>query len=159
MKLKITVLLMILMSVACHRVPVQKYLYEANLHDPELIFTTETDYPTYFSLNIYDGKTSNCANFQSLGYVFRHKIVPFNIYPKYVPSIETKSPANKLVTVIGKSRDDKVSCTTKYHQFTAELGKTYNILYKLEDRKCYLEITEKMSSKPVNSQALNKCAE
>jgi len=157
MKLKITLLLMILMVVACHRVPTQKYLYEANINDPELIFTTETDYPTYFSLNINDGKANTCSNFQSLGYVFRHKIVPFNIYPKYIPSIETKSPANQLVTVIGKSRDAKVSCTTKYYQFNAELSKKYNILYKLENRKCHLEITEKLNSKPVNFQALNEC--
>jgi len=159
MKTKVTLFLMAFLIVACHRVPRHKYRYEANINDPQLVFTTETDYPTYFSLNIYDGKSNTCSNYQSLGYVFRHKIVPFNIYPKYVPSVEVKAPSNQLVTVIGKSRDDKFVCTTKYQQFTPEFGKIYSIHYKLENNKCHLEISEKLNSKPVNSQALNRCLE
>lgn len=161
MKRCITLFTSILFIVGCSSSSKSEYHYEANANDPTLEFTADFNGkkipPIHFKLNVDNTDNNKCSDFHEIGYYYPESSI--FILAKANPELNAKVPANKPVAIRGHYNvAGESSCYAKIKEFTPEAGKTYVVNYKLNRRKCNIEIVDKQTSQPVKYKLKKQCS-
>lgn len=156
---KLTSILILMLLVGCSTSK-SEYIYTAKNNDPHLEFSSDfgnkTKPPVHFSLNIIDPDSNKCEDFKEIGYYYPESSI--FIFAEANPELSAKVPANKYVSIESHYNIGNAEyCYAETLQFLAEEAKNYNVIFKIKNDICNLEIIDNENLKPVRVKPKRKC--